>query len=81
MKVKPNPDRKIEVMRDPVTREPLGKPKSVPLIVRDPVTRLPLPASGKEVPHGDVYWNRRLRAGDVVEVADKAASKSAARES
>lgn len=36
------------------------------LIVRCPVTKQPIPATGKEVPDGDPYWNRRLRSGDVV---------------
>lgn len=35
--------------------------------VRDPVLRDLLPETGREVPR-DVYWLRRLRDGDVVEI-------------
>lgn len=43
------------------------KPKAG-LLVRDPANRGPLPASGRKVPQNE-YWMRRLRDGDVVEVA------------
>lgn len=43
------------------------KPKAG-LIVRDPITKRPLLPEGREVP-ADGYWLRRLRSGDVVEVA------------
>ena len=35
------------------------------LIVRDPVSKVPLPATGANVPDTDMYWQRRLRDGDV----------------
>lgn len=43
------------------------KPK-LGLIVRDPVSKRPLPLEGGDVPR-EGYWLRRLRSGDVVEVA------------
>jgi hypothetical protein len=48
------------------------KPKSG-LKVRDPETKGFLPEVGKNVPHS-IYWNRRLRDGDVVEGTPGAAS-------
>lgn len=35
--------------------------------VRDPATGQPIPASGVHVP-SSVYWARRLREGDVIQV-------------
>jgi hypothetical protein len=37
-------------------------------VVRDPVTMQPLPPGGRDVPR-ESYWLRRLRSGDVVEIA------------
>ena len=34
------------------------------LLVRDPVKRDFLPAEGREVPDGDLYWSRRLNFAD-----------------
>jgi hypothetical protein len=61
------------------------KPAQAGAIVRDPVTRQPLAAEGEEKPV-NVYWARRLAAGDAVETrrppdAGKSGSKSAAKES
>ena len=36
------------------------------LKVRDPVKKDYLPADGRTVSETDIYWNRRLRDGDVV---------------
>jgi Protein of unknown function (DUF2635) len=36
------------------------------LVLRDPVTKQFIPAEGVEVPDGDLFWQRRLRDGDVV---------------
>ena len=38
------------------------------VVVLDPASRLPLPAEGADVAPS-AYWLRRLRAGDVLEVA------------
>jgi hypothetical protein len=42
------------------------KPARPGLIVRDPQTRIPLPEEGREVDENDMFWQRRLRDGDVV---------------
>ena len=51
--------------------------------VLDPVTRQPIPEGGITVSVDDVFWWKRLDAGDVVEVKDTdtkaAAPKPAAR--
>jgi hypothetical protein len=41
------------------------------MLVRDPVTRRPLDPEGEDKPRygHEMYWQRRLRDGDVVEVA------------
>lgn len=44
-------------------------------LVRDPRTREPLPAEGATKPK-DLYWLRRLRDGDVVEVPQAIPSAS-----
>jgi hypothetical protein len=44
------------------------------LKVMDPRTKRHIPAEGIRVSERDTYWVRRLRAGDVVEVAAPAAS-------
>lgn len=41
------------------------------LVVRDPDSKTALPPEGREV-ELSAYWTRRLRAGDVVEVAPPA---------
>lgn len=76
MKVKPNSNRKIEVMSDPVTGEAFKKPTAVPIVVRDPASGQFLPPAGKEVSENDTYWNRRLRAGDVVRCDARARKES-----
>lgn len=43
-------------------------------LVRDPVTKIHLPETGAEVPTGDLYWQRRIAHGDVVEVSSAVAS-------
>lgn len=43
------------------------------LRVRDPVKRDVLPAEGREVPDGDIYWMRRLTCGDATLEAPKQA--------
>lgn len=48
------------------------KPGREGLIVRVPETKQALPPEGAEVPRTN-YWMRRLRSGDVVEVAAKPA--------
>jgi len=49
------------------------KPKKG-LLVRDPETREPLKDTGEEKPR-DIYWLRRVAAGDVEEVKAKSATK------
>lgn len=44
--------------------------------VVDPATRKPLPAEGDTVTR-NVYWLRRLREGDVIEVTQKSMFPSA----
>ena len=43
------------------------KPVDPNAVIRDPHTKRPLPAEGGEVPD-NVFWNRRLIAGEVVRV-------------
>jgi hypothetical protein len=38
------------------------------LKVRHPQSKLHIPETGIEVPDTDIYWTRRLMAGDVVKV-------------
>jgi hypothetical protein len=45
--------------------------------VRDPSSMALLPADGKEVPD-NAFWRRRLRDGDVVEVAPDPPARRAA---
>ncbi|HET9063673.1 MAG TPA: DUF2635 domain-containing protein [Candidatus Binatia bacterium] len=45
------------------------KPAIPGAVIRDPHTKRPLPAEGAEVPD-NVYWHRRLIAGEVVRVGD-----------
>lgn len=47
---------------------PVLKPARPDLIIRDPVTRQPLAAAGEEKTL-DAFWRRRIKDGDVVEVA------------
>ncbi|MDE3022258.1 MAG: DUF2635 domain-containing protein [Pseudomonadota bacterium] len=35
------------------------------LLVREPATKQVLPPEGKEVLDGDLFWQRRIRDGDV----------------
>ena len=44
------------------------KPVDPNAVIRDPHTRRPLPADGDNVPDDSVFWNRRLRAGEVVRI-------------
>lgn len=67
MKIKPNPERFVEIARDPDTGEALKSPRQF-LIVRDPVTRKALPEKGATVPR-NAFWLRRLNDGDVVDAA------------
>jgi hypothetical protein len=56
------------------------KPKAG-FVVRDPVTKIALPASGAEVSDFDMYWQRRLRDGDIEKAtptADAEAAQAAA---
>lgn len=43
------------------------KPKDPNAVIRDPHTKRALPAEGAEVPE-NIFWTRRLRAGEVVRV-------------
>lgn len=52
------------------------KPVDPNAVIRDPVTRLPLSADGGEVPD-NVFWNRRLIAGEVVRIDDGSAPTGA----
>lgn len=56
MKVRPNPDLKLDG-RDAV--------------IRDPHTKRPLPPEGAEVPDSS-FWIRRLRSGDVILIEEAA---------
>lgn len=47
------------------------KPAVAGAVIRDPQSKQPLPAEGGEVPDSS-FWIRRLRAGDVVIVAEPA---------
>lgn len=47
------------------------KPVNPAAVIRDPHTKRQLPAEGGEVPDS-VFWNRRLRDGDVVRIGDPA---------
>ncbi len=48
------------------------------LSVRDPVKLDLLPPEGREVPDGDLYWQRRLDCGDCVIANAVRATKPAA---
>jgi hypothetical protein len=39
----------------------------VPFLVRDPIHLTPMPAQGRNVPDGDLYWHKLLLQGDIVE--------------
>lgn len=45
------------------------KPKDPNAVIRDPHTKRALPPEGAEVPE-NVFWTRRLRAGEVELVVD-----------
>lgn len=45
------------------------KPVDPTAVIRDPRTKRALPAGGGPVPN-DSFWQRRLRDGDVVRIAD-----------
>jgi hypothetical protein len=47
------------------------------LKVRDPVKKDFLPEKGRTVSETDLYWNRRLRDGDVVLVTDESTEPAA----
>lgn len=47
------------------------KPVDPNAVIRDPHTMRPLPAEGGEVPD-NVFWHRRLVAGEVVRIDDAA---------
>lgn len=49
------------------------KPAHPDAVIRDPITRTPLPASGGEVPD-NLFWRRRLIAGEVALVENDAAA-------
>lgn len=40
------------------------------MIVRHPETKQPIPADGIDVDETSLFWNRRIRQGDVVVVDD-----------
>lgn len=42
------------------------RPRDPGVLIRDPHTRRLLPDEGYDVPDGDVFWQRRLDAGEVV---------------
>ena len=46
------------------------------LNIRDPFKRDHLPPEGREVPDGDLYWERLLIDGDVIAGTPTAASES-----
>jgi hypothetical protein len=52
----------------PSTREPLIVKPREGYLVRHPVDGRPIPPSGRNVSDERSYFNRRLRAGDVVRV-------------
>lgn len=45
------------------------KPTDPKAVIRDPHTKRVLPAEGGEVPD-NIFWRRRLLAGEVVQVVD-----------
>lgn len=47
------------------------------LIVRHPETKTPIPAEGIEVSETSLFWNRRIRQGDVVVVDEPAEGEPA----
>jgi hypothetical protein len=45
------------------------KPVDPTAVIRDPHTKQPLPADGGDVPE-NIFWTRRLLAGEVVRIDD-----------
>jgi hypothetical protein len=50
------------------------------LIVRDPISGQVMPAEGRHVPDGDLYWHKRLQEGDIEEAMAPAAAPEPAEE-
>jgi len=48
------------------------KPANPLAKIRDPHTKRVLPPAGGDVPDDSIFWNRRLRDGDVVRVTESA---------
>lgn len=46
------------------------------LVIRDPATRTFVPPEGLEVPDDNLFWQRRLRDGDVELVNSETRAKS-----
>jgi hypothetical protein len=48
------------------------------LVVRDPISGQVMPAEGRHVPDGDLYWHKRLIEGDIVEAEPPAPAAESA---